>query len=788
MNYDKFLYETIGSLANGPDGDEDLSILPPVDDLFKKLGKFDEVWEKIIREPKVLSLIEVAYTQVCNIEYRLPDHNSAELSGMDKEAADFTAKYLKKYKMHFIELIWGFYSTKYSGCKVQEIVYQDVKWDGKNHIIPAKIVEISPQRIVFDTQFNPRILTKKQPEIGELLSDYPYKFIITTHLSNNLRPYGVSIFSSLYWIIVLKYNGLKALAKLVEAFSKPWVIAKYREGTNDTLQKKLRDELTKMVDNSIAVIPNGAEIEFREAKNNGQLSLEEIRYLDNAISVLLNRESLISNFQEGSFAAVEGHLTSSQEFILHSILMHNPHANIFLENIVALNYPGANAPQNLFILEDKPNKEWADFFTTTKSLIGKTTPISFVHEKTGVPMAKEGEATLVDNRIPNETNESLIGKKNDHEPMNSDGVNGIGEKQILTQKTQKSFSANPDKNLLISADSLEQLAFKGGQEAESLLPLGEIAEVLDDVTNLEEFQGNLAKLYQQLDKKKLIKKLEQGLLIGGLVGIWEMKQPVDNFNFNTQITLNELPFDEAVDYLQQKIKIPTQKWNDLQAQQHDWAFVVAGVTQTELLNDLHVATLKALKNGETIQDFRKNFDQIVAKHGWGYKGERGWRTNVIFDTQMSTARAAGHWDHIMENVETRPYLRYVTVGDNRVRPNHRMLSGTTRPVKDAFWDFHSPPLGYRCRCKVISLDGEQMTRQRFRVTPQTEIRKTLNNIGYRIVIDPVTGQKKQLNKAITPGFDYKPGASVQKERMIQQTQWKLPPELKKQLLDELKTA
>ena len=54
---------------------------------------------------------------------------------------------------------------------------------------------------------------------------------------------------------------------------------------------------------------------------------------------------------------------------------------------------------------------------------------------------------------------------------------------------------------------------------------------------------------------------------------------------------------------------------------------------------------------------RKRFDEIVAKHGWKYKGGRDWRTRVIYDTNVLTSYAAGRWQQQAVK-ELRPYWRY----------------------------------------------------------------------------------------------------------------------------------
>jgi SPP1 gp7 family putative phage head morphogenesis protein len=82
-----------------------------------------------------------------------------------------------------------------------------------------------------------------------------------------------------------------------------------------------------------------------------------------------------------------------------------------------------------------------------------------------------------------------------------------------------------------------------------------------------------------------------------------------------------------------------------------------------------------------------------------------WLKTEIFQAENS-ATMASKWQDIEEDKDVLPMLKYVTVGDERVRQDHRPLDGVTRPVDDPFWDTYYPPNGWRCRCDVNQEDEE----------------------------------------------------------------------------------
>ncbi|MBQ4864420.1 phage head morphogenesis protein [Pseudoalteromonas sp. MMG013] len=215
-----------------------------------------------------------------------------------------------------------------------------------------------------------------------------------------------------------------------------------------------------------------------------------------------------------------------------------------------------------------------------------------------------------------------------------------------------------------------------------------------------------------------------------------------------------IQFDEAISHFKQKIQIPTESYKDLRGHIHARAFTVAGATNTELLGDLHKAVTHAIEDGETLAAFRKRFDDIVAKHGWSYNGKRGWRTKTIYRNNKNTARAAGRWEQQQRVKARRPYLLYLTAGDQRVRPQHGKWNYILLPIEHNFWHTHYPPNGWLCRCKVVNLSEAEIKRQGLTVTPENTLKE---HTKYFTEVDANTGEELQRLPGIDLGWDYNPG-------------------------------
>lgn len=208
------------------------------------------------------------------------------------------------------------------------------------------------------------------------------------------------------------------------------------------------------------------------------------------------------------------------------------------------------------------------------------------------------------------------------------------------------------------------------------------------------------------------------------------------------------PFLEQVAFFRQKLGnlVPTARWDDLWKSQHDHGFMVAGAMKADLLADFAQAVTACVAQGKSLEWFRANFDSIVEKHGWAYKGPRDWRTRVIYQTNMLTSYAAGRlaqlrefplWIYRHSDLVTHP------------RPHHVVLDGLILPSNHHFWRTHYPPNGWGCCCYVLGARDAEDARL-LGGDPDKRLPEGWD------AIDPRTGEPAGIDK----GWGYMPGGTV----------------------------
>ena len=236
------------------------------------------------------------------------------------------------------------------------------------------------------------------------------------------------------------------------------------------------------------------------------------------------------------------------------------------------------------------------------------------------------------------------------------------------------------------------------------------------------------------------------------------------------VEYGSLPFDQAIEFFRQKINLPTERWTDLWQGMHARAFVVAGAMQDGLLSDLRTAVDRAIAEGTTLRDFRRDFDAIVQRTGWAYKGERGWRTRVIYETNLRTAYAAGRFQQQSDPkvLRSRPYWEYRHGDSRNPRPLHQSWDGIVLPTDDPWWQTHYPPNGWGCKCSVFALSDRDLSRSG-RSGPDTA-----PDDGTYTWKNPQTGEAHEIPRGIDPGWAYNVGEAAWGRRLSEESmdQWR----------------
>lgn len=231
-----------------------------------------------------------------------------------------------------------------------------------------------------------------------------------------------------------------------------------------------------------------------------------------------------------------------------------------------------------------------------------------------------------------------------------------------------------------------------------------------------------------------------------------------------------LPHREAIEYFKSKgFAAQLQRFHHLDhwREEHARNWVVAKAMRDDVSVAIRQAMTRALEEGRTMAQFQAELKPTLEKLGWWGRQEMldpltgetkevqlgsMRRLKVIFDTNMRTAHAAGHWAAIMRTKKAFPYLEYVQIDRPSKRHDHARFHGGVWRVDDPIWLRIYPPNGWFCGCHVLQRTEGWMTRNNRTVSDAPDLDE-------KPWVHKRTGQVFEVPRGVNPGFDANPGAA-----------------------------
>lgn len=162
-------------------------------------------------------------------------------------------------------------------------------------------------------------------------------------------------------------------------------------------------------------------------------------------------------------------------------------------------------------------------------------------------------------------------------------------------------------------------------------------------------------------------------------------------------------YADALRYARDKRVVLSDEFYLLDLNARQYATTVSYLASLDQIGTVINLTNRAIEDGSTFQEFQK----AVGEAGIELSPHH---LDNIFRTNIQNAYAHGIWTQQQENKANRPYLKYSSLTDSRVRPSHLALNNIIRHIDDAFWDTHYAPNGFNCRCAIDAITESQAKR------------------------------------------------------------------------------
>jgi SPP1 gp7 family putative phage head morphogenesis protein len=168
-----------------------------------------------------------------------------------------------------------------------------------------------------------------------------------------------------------------------------------------------------------------------------------------------------------------------------------------------------------------------------------------------------------------------------------------------------------------------------------------------------------------------------------------------------------IPATDAKNYISNLTPVTKEIFDGLTAQYRKDAFTLAGASDTRLVQKVQTALADIVEKGETASDFRQAAKALT--DAAGVQELNAFTLDTAYQIALQKAYSNGRLEQMQEPhmLEALPFWQYWTVGDLRVRPEHRLLDGFIARGVDPVWAKIYPPSGFGCRCSVVPLPEDE---------------------------------------------------------------------------------
>lgn len=257
---------------------------------------FEEMEEK---DPHLYSQLQTRKTAVTGLDFEVIPFDGDDET--DKTIAEFVAAELESIES-FEDVMMDLLDAIGKGIAISEIIW-DYE-DGKT--VVSDIKWCHQKRFFWDNDDRFKIITRAHPA-GLIVPDN--KFIVHRYKARSGHASRGGVLRVVAWMYLFKNYVLKDWVSFCEVFGMPLRLGKYNPSASEADKAALIEALIQIGTDAAGIIPDGTEIEFKEAAKVTSIDVYETlaRYCDEQMSKAILGQTLTSDAGKGSYAQSKTH-------------------------------------------------------------------------------------------------------------------------------------------------------------------------------------------------------------------------------------------------------------------------------------------------------------------------------------------------------------------------------------------------------------------------------------------------------------------------------------------------
>ncbi|MCH8029068.1 MAG: DUF935 family protein [Candidatus Dadabacteria bacterium] len=292
--------------------------LPDPDPILKKAGRDITALRDLIADAHLYATVQSRKAGVLSLEWEIARSGAASPEGESEGEA--------RRDQGRVEVIEGMFKRYDMGAVIGEILnaplygFQplEVLWetDANGLRLPVRVIGKPPEWFTFDSENLMLFKTKRNPE-GEPLP--PFSFLVAAHDASYDNPFGEKVLSRCFWPVTFKRGGIKFWARFAEKFGMPFIVGKHPAAASQEEIDRMLDMMEKMVQDAVAAIPEGSDIDTLETSTRGSSTSTYEKFLgamNSEISKAVLGQTLTTEVGDrGSLAAGRVHMDVRRDII-----------------------------------------------------------------------------------------------------------------------------------------------------------------------------------------------------------------------------------------------------------------------------------------------------------------------------------------------------------------------------------------------------------------------------------------------------------------------------------------
>jgi len=671
----KSMKQILASPLNAPDflgGIE--AIMPNPEPLLSQDGAGYKIFDEVLADPFVYGCYDNRMNNMLSQEFQVVQRDS------DPKHYEIVQKVIDNLIKQ--DILLKILEARFISPQPICLIWEDVEglW------LPTQTYAIPPDRIAFTPPVNGvereiRLLTSDDSTAGVLV--HPHNYLIAADGADNYtNPYGYSLLSKVYWLVVIMKHTTKFWSILTEDHGQPLIDATFTEEFIRLVQKddrsqnasKIADSLMEtlklMRQNRLLVHPDGTEIKIHEGITSSNSDV-----YNSLLTACKKMVSVLMLGHEGASMSTAGQLGENQtankirdDIKKADTLFVTRYVNQIIDWMYYWNWENAEKPlfasPDSFDVEEITKK--AQLFSIVRNELGRDLSDEYLAKELNLDVEQLSKFEI-ETSMPNFSNNSY---KNFSQNVQFKNAEEDEESDLLDEFVE--YLDDPATNDKMMEDMLKPLL-----------------KFVNDSESVEDMQKNYHNVYSEMDDSKYFERITRANFLAYVIGYWNSQRAEEKmieeekksnnraknrFGYfakeEPKITLGMLKFaleqdpEDAVKYLRSKgVELAFDYEETIKKiQQH--SFTVTGVMKLDILNDFKKYLEKALSEGTSRSEFRKNIKNMLELRGWRAKGDpkdldSPWRLNLIYHNNTRSNLHDARWDQIITTEDTIPYIMSV---------------------------------------------------------------------------------------------------------------------------------